>query len=99
MLTVIPRVSEKAYASAQNGTYVFSVPLNANKQQVASAVAEQYGVKISDVRLAIIKGKKVRAYRGKRRSPGVASRKDTKKAYVRLVEGDSIELFKDEEKK
>lgn len=35
MVQLIPRVSEKAYAQAQNGTYVFTVPATANKQQDA----------------------------------------------------------------
>lgn len=98
MLTLIPRVSEKSYALAGNGTYVFNVPLDANKQQIASAVAEQYGVTVSDVRCVILKGKAVRAYRGKRQNPGRAHRTDQKKAYVTLSEG-SIELFKEEEAK
>lgn len=95
MLQLIPRVSEKSYALAQNDTYVFTVPTTANKQQVGEAVAAQYGVTVKDVRLVVVKGKAVRAYRGKRQSPGVAHRKDTKKAYVSVSEG-SIDLFNEE---
>lgn len=98
MLHLIPRVSEKAYALAQNDTYVFTVPMTANKQQVSAAVAAQYGVTVKDVRLVIVKGKTVRAYRGKRRNPGVATRKDIKKAYVSLKEG-SIDMFNEKETK
>ena len=96
MISLLPKVSEKSYGLAQNGTYVFMVPRTANKQQVASAVEAEYGdVKVKDVRLVVIKGKAVRAYRGKRQNPGVAVRTARKKAYVTLSEG-SIELFKEE---
>ena len=98
MVQLIPRVSEKAYAQAQNGTYVFTVPATANKQQVAEAVAAQYSVSVKDVRLVVVKGKMVRAYRGKRQNPGKAARKDTKKAYVNLSDG-SIDLFNEKETK
>ena len=42
-LILIPRVSEKAYASAQGNTYVFTVPADVNKQQIAAAVAHGLG--------------------------------------------------------
>ncbi|HYG83759.1 MAG TPA: 50S ribosomal protein L23 [Verrucomicrobiae bacterium] len=93
VISLIPRMSEKAYGSAQNNTYVFSVPVSANKQQIAQAVAEQYKVEVSDVHTLVSKGKVVRFSRGTRRMPGTAQRKDTKKAYVTLVEGSSIKIF------
>lgn len=98
-MIVIPRISEKTYASAQNNTYVFNVPLIANKHQVAEAVTAEYGVRIVDVRLVNVKGKKVRAFRGKKAQPGVAHRATVKKAYVRVAEGDKIDIFKEEEAK
>lgn len=98
MLAIRPKVSEKAYAQAQNGTYVFIVPMAANKQQVAAAVASQYSVTVSDVRCVIVKGKAVRASRGKRQNPGVALRSKVKKAYVSVSEG-KIDVFKEEESK
>ena len=98
-MIITPRVSEKTYAQAQNGTYVFNVPMSANKHQIASAVAEQYGVKVADVRPVVVKGKTVRAYRGKKQNPGVALRTKVKKVYVSLVEGEKIDLFNEEEAK
>lgn len=93
MITLIPRMTEKAYAQSTQNTYVFSVPMTANKAGITSAVETQYeGVKVKDVRVVVQNGKKVRAYRGKRNAPGTAHRKDTKKAYVSLAEG-SIQLF------
>lgn len=95
-MLVIPRISEKTYASAQHNTYVFNVPVTANKHQIADAVATEYGVKVIDVRLVNVKGKVVRAYRGKKAQPGTAQRATTKKAYVRIAEGDSINVFNEE---
>jgi ribosomal protein L23 len=43
-------------------------------------------------------GKATRFSRGKRRYPGTAYRKDTKKAYVRLSEG-KIRVFDEEQAK
>jgi ribosomal protein L23 len=97
MLTLIPRVSEKAYAAHQTGTYVFNVPMVANKAGVIAALKEQFDVEAKDVRFVIQKGKPVRASRGKRAQPGQALRSKQKKAYVSLVEGASLNLFKDEE--
>ena len=100
-IIVTPRVSEKAYAQSQDNTYVFDVPLAANKQQIAKAVAEQYDVTVAGVTTLVQNGKAVRFSRGKNRYPGTTSRKDTKKAYVRLSEG-SIKVFDtpaEEEKK
>lgn len=99
MVTLIPRMTEKAYAQSQAGTYVFTVPLLSNKAEIIKAVHAQYeGVVVKDVRTVLQTGKKVRAYRGKRQNPGRAKRTDTKKAYVTLSKG-TIELFKEEETK
>jgi large subunit ribosomal protein L23 len=97
MLTLIPKVSEKAYASAQSGIYVFNVPMVANKAGIIEAVKREYKVEVKDVRFVINKGKTVRAYRGKKAQPGIAKRKQTKKAYVSLVEGARLDLFNEAE--
>lgn len=96
MLTLIPRVSEKAYAQSQNGTYVFNVPMSANKAGVIAALKEQYNVEAKDVRLVVQNGKPVRSIRNKRSQPVNALRTKTKKAYVSLVEGASLNLFNEE---
>lgn len=98
-LTLIPRVSEKAYATAQANTYVFNVPTNVNKQQIAEAVAAQYGVTVTNVKTMVVKGKAVRYSRGKRAYPGTTHRNDYKKAYVTLAEGSRIGIFDEEEEK
>lgn len=102
-LILKPRLSEKSYdASINVNTYVFDVAKSANKQQIADAVAAQFNVKVSGVRTLIAKGKPVRSMvmNRSRRQVNV-TRSNFKKAYVTLVEGDSIKIFDEqqEEKK
>lgn len=101
-ILVTPRATEKAYGliNGQN-TYIFNVPMDANKQQITDAVEAEYGVKVKSVKTLVQSGKAVRYSRGKNRYPGTTNRKDTKKAYVTLSEG-SIQVFDEpaaEEKK
>jgi len=102
-ISVFPRATEKAYGlSAQQNVYVFNVPLNANKQEIAAAVEAQYEVKVTNVKTLVQSGKAVRFSRGKNRYPGTTTRKDAKKAYVTLAEGSRITVFDtpaEEEKK
>jgi large subunit ribosomal protein L23 len=91
-MKIIPRMSEKSYQQSQNGMYIFDVPVTANKQQIAAAVAEQFSVAVDDVNTVIAKGKAKRTYR-KGGSPVLGRRKGLKKAYVRLAEGESIPIF------
>lgn len=93
-----PRISEKAYASSQKDgvkTYIFEVPLDANKHTVARAVSVQYEVTVTSVRTAVAKGKVKQTYR-KRSRPVEGVRSDVKKAYVTLKAGDSLPLFVEE---
>ena len=94
MITVIPRATEKAYGLiSEKNTYIFDVPLSANKQQIAEAVAGQFNVEVVGVKTLVQQGKAVRFSRGKNRYPGTTKRKDAKKAYVTLAEGSSIRVF------
>jgi large subunit ribosomal protein L23 len=99
-LTLIPKVSEKSYDNAIKArTYVFMVDKHANKQQIADAVASQFNVKVENVRTLVTKGKPVRTMVLNRQRIRIdASRSDRKKAYVTLVEGDSIKIFDEETK-
>lgn len=101
-LLITPRATEKAYGLTGQNTYVFDVPLDASKHQIATTVAEQYDVTVKSVTTAVQNGKAVRFSRGKNRYPGTTSRKDRKKAYVVLAAGSSIKVFEEpakEEKK
>jgi large subunit ribosomal protein L23 len=91
---VTPRATEKAYRLVTtDNTYVFDVPLAANRQQIIDAVESQYDVKVLRVKTLVQNGKTIRFNRGKKRYPGTTTRRDSKKAYVTLVEGNSIKVF------
>lgn len=90
---VIPLMSEKSYASSTSGVYVFKVPLEFNKNEIQQAIETQFEVTVTNVKTLVQSGKAIRFSRGKRRYPGTTNRKDTKKAYVTLKEGDSIKVF------
>jgi ribosomal protein L23 len=96
-IIITPRATEKAYGQSARNIYVFNVPLTANKQQIADAVAAEYNVTVKNVATAVQSGKAVRFSRGKNRYPGTTNRKDTKKAYVTLAEGSSIQVFEQPE--
>lgn len=97
IISVIPIQSEKAYGLSLQGVYLFKVPLTANKQQIAAAIEEQYGVSVVKVTSLIQQGAMIAFSKGKRARPGKTKRNDIKKAYITLAEGDSIKVF--EEKK
>ncbi|MFZ2560058.1 MAG: 50S ribosomal protein L23 [Candidatus Nanoperiomorbaceae bacterium] len=96
-ILVTPHISEKSYGLSNQKTYVFDVPLTANKKQVRDAVLTNYPtVKVSDVRLVIAKGKAKAVNRGKYARPTLTKRKNTKKAYVSVSEGE-IKVFSESE--
>lgn len=86
-ILIKPWVSEKAAGHASDGTYVFHVPMEANKVEIRKAVESQWRVNVADVRTARGKGKVFgsRARRG--------SRADWKKAFVTLAKGQSIDIY------
>lgn len=88
-----PRMSEKAYGVSQlRNTYVFDVDGAANKHTVARAVAEQYSVTVTTVRVINVKGKVKRTVR-KGGRPTMGRQSDVKKAYVTLKAGDTLPIF------
>ena len=93
LISVTPRATEKAYAQSQKNIYVFNVPLTANKQEIVAAVESQFEVKVDRIKTLVQSGKAVRFSRGKSRAPGSTKRKDSKKAYVTLAAGSSIQVF------
>lgn len=91
--TLKPRASEKTYAlSEQANTYVFEIDKDINKHSVARAVAEQFGVSVTGVRVASTPAKPKRSYR-KRGKYIKARTSAVRKAYVTLKEGDKLPLF------
>jgi len=94
MVALKPRVSEKTYALAEkDNTYVFEVTKEANKHDVARAIAAQYDVSVVGVRLFTIPGKGKRSFRRGGRSVFKGQRSDTRKAYVTLAADDKLPIF------
>ena len=95
-MLVRPIQTEKAYNAQTQNTYIFVVPLSASKQGVMQAISTQYGVTVTDIRIAVRKGKATRFSRGKHAYPGTTYRQDRKIAYVTLEDGDKIKVFDEE---
>ena len=81
-----PIITEKATMASENNAVVFEVAIDANKPQIKEAVEGLFGVKVKAVNTSITKGK-VKRFRGK-----LGVRKDVKKAYVTLEEGNTIDV-------
>jgi ribosomal protein L23 len=92
-MPLLPRLSEKAVAQSQTGTYVFVVPTDANKHSVARAIEAQFAVTVTEVNISILKGKAKRtiSQKGRRQLKGRTA--DAKKAYVTLAEGQKLPIF------
>ena len=81
-----PIITEKATMASEANAVVFEVAMDANKPQIKSAVEELFGVKVKAVNTSIAKGKQKR-FRGQ-----MGRRRDVKKAYVTLEEGNTIDV-------
>ena len=81
-----PVVTEKATMASENNAVVFEVDIKANKPQIKEAVESLFNVKVKAVNTTITKGK-VKVFRGRK-----GRRKDVKKAYVTLEEGNMIDV-------
>lgn len=86
-----PRVTEKtARVGEQGNQYVFRVATDATKQDIRAAIEQLFEVNVESVRVANVKGK-TKSFKMR---PG--KRKDWKKAYVRVQEGQVIDLLGEE---
>ena len=81
-----PIITEKATMASENGTVAFEVSINSTKNQIKNAIENLFNVKVNSVNTLIIKGK-VKRFRGK-----LGKRRDLKKAYVTLAEGNTIDV-------
>ena len=84
-----PVISEKSYSLMDEHTYVFVVDPRASKVEIRAAVEDAFGVRVASVNTMNRKGKRKR----QRKVAGFGKRPDTKRAIVRLVGDDRIELF------
>ena len=72
-----------------SGQLVFGVSVDANKIEIKKAIEKMFEVTVDSVRTMAVKGKKVR--RGR-----ISGRKNNwKKAYIRLAEGQVIDLMEE----
>lgn len=83
-----PLLTEKSSIETENtNRYVFKVQTKANKYQIKDAVEAMFDVKVVNVHTAILPGKVKRA--------GKVTKKTSswKKAYVKIQDGQKLELF------
>lgn len=82
-----PVVSEKSALMADAANqFCFKVATDANKKEIKSAVEMLFEVDVEDVKVVNIKGKK------KRFGQLMGKRNDTRKAYVRIKDGQDIDF-------
>ncbi len=84
-ILIKPLVSEKSFREQKNGKVVFKVSPKANKISVRKAVEKVYDVKVQDVNIVSMRGKKRNFGRIQGHTP------DWKKAIVTLKPGQNIE--------
>ena len=85
---VRPLVTEKTTSFlGTDRSYAFEVAVDATKPQIKKAIELHYGVRVDTVRTAVVRGKVKRfgRFHGKR--------KNWKKAFVTLAEGQTLNLF------
>lgn len=83
-----PVVTESsAMLQEERQTYTFIVAQDSNKIEIRNAVQSLFGVTVEDVRTANYPGKVRRVGRS------IGRRSGYKKALVKLVEGDSIDVY------
>ena len=82
-----PTITEKSTILQESGKYTFEIAPKANKVEVKEAVEKSFNVKVEDVNISRLRGKR------KRYGPRLVKQPDTKKAVVTLRPGDRINLI------
>jgi large subunit ribosomal protein L23 len=83
-----PIITERTSAAYQDrGEYTFEVAPSANKHTIKDAIERLFGVKVTDIWTSNARGK------ARRVGQSVGRRPHTKKAIVKLRDGDSIAIF------
>jgi large subunit ribosomal protein L23 len=83
---VSPVITEKSTAASEQNKVMFNVRLDAKKADIKQAVEALFNVKVMSVNTLVRLGKTKR-FRGT-----VGKHSDTKKAIIRLAEGQSIDM-------
>lgn len=82
-----PIVSEKTARMQETSQYVFEVAQSATKHDVKAAVEQLFNVQVQAINVVNVKGK-AKAFRSR-----IGKRSDKRKAYVRLAEGQTIDVM------
>ena len=88
VLKTIQVNSEKAQILTENNVYVFKVDKRATKIEIKEAVKRVLGKDVVSLKTANYQGKKKRG----RTSPVLGRRANWKKAYVKLKDGETIDI-------
>jgi large subunit ribosomal protein L23 len=86
-IIVAPVVSEKSYGLLDKNWYTFLVHPDAKKTEIKIAIQQIFNVRVVTVNTSNREGKR------KRTRTGWGQRKATKRALVKLADGDRIEAF------
>ena len=86
-IIIAPVISEKSYSELNKNWYTFLVHPDANKTAIKIAIQQIFEVRVETVNTLNRQGKR------KRTKTGWGKRKDTKRAIVKLADGDRIEAF------
>jgi len=85
---VRPIVTEKSTSFlGSDSVYAFEVSVDADKNRIKRAIESFYGVRVETVRTMVVRGKV------KRFGRHFGKRKNWKKAYVTLADGETINVF------
>ena len=85
-----PIITEKSYDLMNEGKFTFEVDKKANKIEVKQACEALFNVKVEKVNIVNVKP------RTKRMGKYVGKTKAVRKAYVKIKEGQDINLFGDD---
>ena len=87
-IIIRPLTTEKtAILGEEDGIFAFEVGRDATKIEIKEAVQGLFGVKVDSVRTVVVRGK------WKRFGRHFGKRSNWKKAYIKLVEGESLNVY------
>lgn len=84
-----PLITEAAFAKANRGWYTFAVEKSLNRNQAAKMIEDLFGVKVVEVKTAMVKGKTKRQLKTRK----MIKTSGYKKVMVRLAKDQKIDIF------
>jgi len=92
-MKLTPILTEKSLTDAKSGSYTFTVDRGLTKPEIKKVIEEAFGVSVTSVRTANLKGGARKTLRGQTQKI-----KAGKKAWVTLKEKEKIDLFEEKTK-